>query len=203
MNTVTVRNSHNYYKNYYSIDKNIVLRYPTNGYGYIVLSNLEEALFMSVISVGNQDAKVLKYIAFEVLQPLYGDQTKAFSEWLSGDGFKQAFLLKNDVGKSQGFVSLKINPSINYVKISTFFIMPDFRGNGIGKELLNWVFDYVLISTNVDFLKVTISEDKPESLAFFQKHKFKVIDQVEGKYFSGKTEFILQKELVREKIASD
>jgi GNAT superfamily N-acetyltransferase len=156
---------------------------------------------MSIHPVSKEDIETLRYIASDVLQPLYGDQTKAFREWLTGEGFKQAFIMKNDEGIPQAFVSLKINPSKDYIKVSTFFVMPNSRGNGIGKELLAWVLDYTLSETVCRSLKVTVSEDKSESLVFFQKNGFQVIDQIEGKYVEGKTEFILQKEVNRDKVS--
>ena len=113
-------------------------------------------------------------------------------EWLTGEGYKRAFLGKDAHGQSQAFLSLKINPAKDYVKVSTFFVMPQVRGNGVGKALLMWMFSYVKEHTSSNSLKVTVSEDKPESLAFFQKHGFTVVDQVVGKYVEGKTEFILK-----------
>lgn len=156
---------------------------------------------MDVQPVSQADLKDLEFIAFDVLQPLYGDQTKALSEWLTGKGYKRAFLGKDSHGQSQAFLSLKINPAKDYVKISTFFVMPQAQGNGVGKSLLLWMLSYVSDHTSSKYLKVTVSEDKPESLAFFQKHGFTVVDQVDGKYVEGKTEFILQKELLNEKVS--
>lgn len=150
---------------------------------------------MLIHPVSDQDIDDLEFIAFKILQPIYGDQTKSLREWLSGEGFKRAFLMKNDIGESQAFVNLKIDPSKEYVKISTFFVMPDFRGNGVGKKFLTWVLDYVISNTSCTYLKVTVSEDKPESLVFFQKNDFQVIDKIEGKYSEGKTEFILKRSL--------
>jgi GNAT superfamily N-acetyltransferase len=150
---------------------------------------------MSIHPVSMEDIETLHYIAFEVLQPLYGDQSKALREWLTGEGFKRAFLLKSSEGISQAFICLKANPSKDYIKVSTFFVMPNSRGNGVGKKLLTWALDYVVTQTSYNYIKVTISEDKPESLVFFQKNGFCLIDQIDGKYFTGKTEFILQKEV--------
>ncbi len=150
---------------------------------------------MPILPVTESDRKDLEFIAFNALQPLYGDQSKTLSEWLTGDGFKKAFLMKDEEGNSKGFVSLKIDPSKDYVKISTFFIFPGFRGTGVGKCLIAWVITYVQNYNTYKYLKVTVSEDKPEALAFFQKHLFQVVEQYEGKYLPGKTEFVLYKEL--------
>lgn len=154
---------------------------------------------MLIKPVSSKDLAILKHIAFDVLEPLYGDQSKAMSEWISGGGFKYAFLSKSREVEYQGFISLKINPLKDYVKISTLFVLPNFRENGIGKSLLQFVFKYVVDLGKYKYLKVTISEDKPESLAFFQKNNFVLTDKIDGKYKHNKTEFILYKEIINKK----
>lgn len=154
---------------------------------------------MLIKSVSDKDLAILEHIAFDILEPLYGDQSKSLYEWVSGEGFKYAFLSKSREGEYQGFISLKINPLKDYVKISTFFVLPNFRGNGIGKSLLQFVFKYVIDLGKYKYLKVTISEDNPESLAFFQKNNFVLTDKIDGKYKHNKTEFILYKEIINEK----
>jgi hypothetical protein len=53
--------------------------------------------------VGPQDEKVLLKMAEKYLVPLYGDQSKALEEWLTGFGHKNAYVAISD-GTPSGFV---------------------------------------------------------------------------------------------------
>jgi len=148
---------------------------------------------MLIRPVREGDRAVLKMIADEILKPLYGDQAKAFNEWMTGSGFKHAFVaVEDDI--VVGFLSLKANPDRQYLKISTLLVLPKFKGKGFGRALLEKAECFAR-EHSLNSLIVTVSEIKTESISFFEKHGFIVIAERIGKYLEGVKEFILRKEL--------
>lgn len=149
---------------------------------------------MQVRSVSNKDYHTLELIASEILAPLYGDQTKSLKEWLSGEGYKHAFLMFDEFGNPVGFLNLKRNPDKPYVKISTLLVLPAHQGKGYGPMLLDYAIKHA-VEWYFDCIIVTVSEEKPESLGFFLKHGFQIINSLPGKYKAGVTEFVLQRNI--------
>jgi len=148
---------------------------------------------MFIRKVNNGDKEDLQKIAGEILQPLYGDQTKALNEWLTGNGFKYAHVLTEN-GKIVGLLSLKANPNKPYLRISTLVVIEGFKGKGYGKTLLDQAEDFARQS-NYPKIVVTVSETKGDSLAFFEGAGFNVIDKKIDKYQKGVSEIILEKEI--------
>lgn len=148
---------------------------------------------MLIRPVCEEDRAVLRIIADEILKPLYGNQEKAFNEWMTGSGFKHAFVA---IEKETivGFLSLKADPSRQYLKISTFLALPRFKGKSYGRILLNKAECFAR-ENGFNSLIVTVSEIKSESISFFKKHGFTVIAERIGKYLEGVKEFVLRKEL--------
>lgn len=151
---------------------------------------------MFIRKVSNSDRGDLQKIANEILYPIYGDQTKALNEWLTGNGFKYAYVLIEDK-KIGGLLSLKANPNKSYLKISTLVVIDGFRGRGGGKTLLNHAECF---AKKNEFSKiiVTVSETKNDSLAFFERDSFRIIDKKIGKYQKNIAEIILKKEVNNE-----
>ena len=151
---------------------------------------------MFIRKVGDGDRDDLQKIADEILFPIYGDQTKALSEWLTGNGFKRAYVLIEDE-KIGGLLSLKANPAKSYLKISTLVIVDGFRGRGGGKTLLNQAECF---AEKNEFPKmiVTVSETRNDSLAFFEGAGFITIGRKIGKYQENIAEIILEKEVNNE-----
>ncbi len=149
---------------------------------------------MYIRKVGKEDKDVLKEIADNILTPLYGDQTKAFNEWITGSGYKHAYCLEEE-GNVSGFVSLKADKSKTYLKISTLVVMPGYRNNGHGLELIRFAEKF---ARKLDYQQiiVTVSETKDKSLRFFKNNNFFVVDKKKGKYQSGVAEYVLKKEIV-------
>ena len=148
---------------------------------------------MLIRKVNSGDKEDLRKIADEILQPLYGDQTKALNEWLTGSGFKHAYVLTEN-SKIVGLLSLKANPDKPYLKISTLVVVGGFKGKGYGKTLLGQAEDFARQS-NYPKIIVTVSETKSDSLAFFEGAGFNVIDKKVGKYQKDIAEIILEKEM--------
>lgn len=148
---------------------------------------------MEIRRVCEQDYGALKIMAIGILEPLYGDQSKALNEWFTGAGFKLAYVLasENDIGE---FLSVKANPTKPYLKISTLLVFDGHKRLGYGKKLLTKA---VRLAKELGYnkLKVTVSDSKQESLVFFTNAGFSVTDKQTGKYKPDSTEIILEMEV--------
>lgn len=125
--------------------------------------------------------------------PIYGDQSKALNEWLTGKGYKTTFILEID-NQLVGLLSLKRNPDKDCIKISTLLIIDEFQKNRLGCILLDKSIEFAC-KERIDKLIVTVSETVPESVVFFLKNGFQIIDKKIGKYKKGVTEFIMERRL--------
>lgn len=150
---------------------------------------------MQVRSVKMCDKESLSRIAIDILEPLYGDQSKALTGWLYGSFYKKAFVITTEDDEVAGLLSLKIDPRKEVVKISTLLILEPYQGNGTGRQLLDFALDCIQSETDKKYVFVTVSEEKQESLLFFQKHGFKVTKTLHGKYKDNTDEYVLEKEL--------
>lgn len=149
---------------------------------------------MAIRAVETKDIVVLKKIATKILEPIYGDQTKAINEWLTGAGSKHAFVSIHDDGKSlAGLLSLKANLNLTYLKISTLVVLPEYEKNGHGKEMIQWA-EVFAKKYGYQRIIVTVSEVVEKSIKFFQKHGFDIVSEERGKYKKDVSEFIMQKE---------
>lgn len=92
------------------------------------------------------------------------------------------------------FLCLKKNTIKPYLKISTLLVLPNYRGKGVGSQILTWALQHA-VEWNYDCAIVTVSEEKPDSLAFFVKNGFQIINSEIGKYKEGITEHVLQRTL--------
>lgn len=146
---------------------------------------------MTIRRVKKGDELALKRIAVEILEPLYGSQDKAYNEWLTGNGFKHAFVAV-DQDEVAGFLSLKANPDKPYLKISTLVILPEYVSNGLGKKLLAKAEGFAR-EEGYNSIIVTVSESVKESIDFFNKHDFKIIEQKDSLYREGVAELIMEK----------
>ncbi|KKR07304.1 MAG: hypothetical protein UT32_C0013G0023 [Parcubacteria group bacterium GW2011_GWC2_39_14] len=122
---------------------------------------------MAIRAVESGDYDVLRQIAVERLQPLYGDQSKALNEWMTGAGLKKAYVIVSDSGQVAGLLSLKVRDDLSYLKISTLLVLLEHKGVGHGPALLSFS-EVFAREHSYRALLVTVSENKPESLAFFK-----------------------------------
>lgn len=141
--------------------------------------------------VKSTDKQELQEIADEYLVPLYGDQSKALHGWLTGSNYKISWVAVDEKDKIMGLLVISNKPYRDYVKIATLLVIREFSDRGIGSLLLKKAMDY-LESSGKKKLIVTVSETVPESLVFFLRNKFDIINKKVGKYKPGIVEFILQ-----------
>lgn len=148
---------------------------------------------VKIRKVCDKDKGVLEKIAKEILEPLYGNQDKALREWVTGAGFKHAFVITEDK-KVSGLLSLKANPNKSYLKISTLVILEEFRGRGFGNLLLDKAEIFSKEKGYCEII-VTVSDKKISAFNFFKKHGFSLIAEKVGAYKENSKEFILKKEV--------
>lgn len=148
---------------------------------------------MAIRRVCEDDYSALKIMAIGILEPLYGDQSKALSEWFTGSGFKHAFVLASEKEIS-GFLSVKANLAKPYLKISTLLVFDGHKRLGYGKRLLDKA-TRLAKELGYNRLKVTVSDSKQESLDFFTNAGFSIVNKQIGKYKTNSTEIILEMEV--------
>jgi ribosomal protein S18 acetylase RimI-like enzyme len=144
---------------------------------------------MAIRSVVKEDEAQLRKIAKDILEPLYGSQEKAISEWLTGGGHKRAFVFVQN-GNIASLLSMKANPSKNFLKISTLVVIEDFCGMKIGGQMLDFAINFAKEKGYKNII-VTVSESKPKAVAFFQNSGFETVETCLGKYIEGVNELIM------------
>ena len=77
---------------------------------------------MGIRAVFKDDEKKLRIIAKQILEPLYGCQKKAINEWLTGNGYKHAYVYVQNT-TVVGLLSMKASPEKSFLKISTLVVM--------------------------------------------------------------------------------
>ena len=144
---------------------------------------------MDIRAVTKTDEAQLRIVAKNILEPLYGSQRKAINEWLTGDGFKNAFVFSQN-GNIAGLLSMKANPNKNFLKISTLVVVEEFRGMKIGGQMLEFAINYTK-EKGYKSIIVTVSESKPKAVAFFQNSGFEIVEICLGKYIEDVNELIM------------
>ncbi len=139
----------------------------------------------------------------DIIAPLYGDQKSALEKIASAQDRLSYMLLNQESDAlgvvifksqlSQEFESLGIN---NAIELKTLFVVNANKnsGVGLGSQLFSQCLNYAQL-VNAQNIVVTVSEEKDESLKFFERKGFQRVNALEGKYKSGITEFILVKSL--------
>jgi ASC-1-like (ASCH) protein/N-acetylglutamate synthase-like GNAT family acetyltransferase len=143
---------------------------------------------------------ILKEIFKTVLEPLYGSQEQALNKIILGQD-RKCFLLyeqENPVGLvafktlfTDEFASFGLQKSI---EIKSLFVVNAEKnsGRGLGLILLNKVVEETnKLMIGHESFHVTVSENKSESLNFFQRRGFKIINEWEGKYVPNVKEYLL------------
>ena len=148
--------------------------------------------FWNIENVNHNHSLFLKKIADEILVPIYGSQDKAYKEWFSAESNKKAFVSVKDGNILGGFLSLKLDRDKPYLKIATLLTI--IKGQGCGITMLNFAINFAKIN-NFNQLLVTVSEKKPESISFFKKNGFELLEIRVGKYQEGVGEYVLLRSL--------
>lgn len=141
----------------------------------------------------------------EVIAPLYGDQTAALNKIAQAkDRICEVLVEKADSQEQVvGIVVYKNFPVEEFtsygiasaLEIKTLFVVNPEKnsGRGIGSQLINQVFHQAKSNEKFRNVVVTVSEEKPEALGFFQAKGFEIVDSWTGAYKEGITEHLLYK----------
>lgn len=142
---------------------------------------------------------VLSEIFNRVLQPLYGSQGKALGQIKRSED-RTCFLLY-DGNNPVGVLQFKNAPTdefaefgvTNSIEIKSLFVnqSQSNSGRGLGSMLIGKLFEEVRKLPPHGGIHVTVSEDKQESLLFFQKKGFRIVHTWDGRYHKGKKEHLL------------
>lgn len=97
--------------------------------------------------------------------------------------------IDRELNKLVGFIILKLTETEK--KIRHISVLPEYRGNHIGSNLMLKAFEYLGTTTP----KITSSEDTVDILTpLLSKYKFELTDIVKDMYVSGKHEYIFNGE---------
>lgn len=135
-----------------------------------------------------KDKKYLPVVRsfLEEVAPLY----PCFDSWFNfkfrkGFEFGERELIVSHWGDQIAGVSL-LKKSIEEKKISTFYVAPDFRGNGIASELME--LSLIELGSNRDIL-ITVSEERNEQLKPLLSRYFEESKSEIGLYRDNSIEF--------------
>lgn len=142
---------------------------------------------------------ILREVFKKVLTPLYGDQTGAIEKILNTTDriCRLAYADETPCGVvvfktklSNEFVEEGITESL---EVKSLFLIDaaNNSGKGYGQELIEYVLENAK-AMEAKSIHLTVSENVPESLRFFQKHSFECVKVMNGKYLEGKNEFLLK-----------
>lgn len=137
----------------------------------------------------------------KILEPLYGDQTKAIRQ-IEESVDRKCYLLYENT-RPTGVLVYKTAPSDEYanhgvensIEIKSLFVnhAAENSGRGLGSALIDKLKEKVSkLSSSPKSIHVTVSETKGESLAFFRKKGFEVVHEWNGRYKEGTKEYLLR-----------
>ncbi len=145
---------------------------------------------------------ITKKVFDQTIKPLYGDQTFATNLIEKATDRTTKILFEGKV--PAGIFVLKNKPTSkfkkdgfdNVIEIKTLFVIePNQRSRqGVGTQLLNEVMRLAK-KTTANYLTVSISAKKNESLSFFQKHGFRIVKSTFEEFVKGDTEHLLVKQI--------
>lgn len=137
------------------------------------------------------------------LEPLYGDQSEALAKIVAGED-RSTYLL-GDIDLPLGVLVIKdavtteeypnnFTVSGLEIKTLTLFNPEENSGRGLGRILIDAALGHTREKAPNNPTFVTVSSDKPESLAFFGKHNFEIMHSILGAYGrDSNTEHVLVK----------
>jgi GNAT superfamily N-acetyltransferase len=155
-----------------------------------------------------EDAEAIKQLAHEIWWPTYSPILSADQiTYMLADRYsteeiarqikdnEQTFLLAMDDEKPVAFAAYspdEKDPEI--YRLHKLYLLPATQGKGIGKLLLNAIYDRVL-AAGKNILELNVHRDNPAK-SFYDKMGFKVMYEVDipfGPYFLN--DYIMRKEL--------
>jgi GNAT superfamily N-acetyltransferase len=120
-------------------------------------------------------------------RPNYNNQMRGLRLILEQPNRGRVFVLRS-ADRIIGMINLLFTISTAeggfVILLEDLIIHSDFRGQGMGSQLLNYAIDY---AKQKDFLRITLLTDRvsEESLVFFEKHGVQRSDMVPMRLFLG------------------
>jgi GNAT superfamily N-acetyltransferase len=120
-------------------------------------------------------------------RPSYNNQMRGLRLILEQPNRGRVFVLRS-ADRIIGMINLLFTISTAeggfVILLEDLIIHSDFRGQGMGSQLLNYAIEY---AKQKDFLRITLLTDRvsEESLVFFEKHGFQRSDMVPMRLFLG------------------
>jgi hypothetical protein len=131
---------------------------------------------------------------FKRIQPLYGDQTSALSKVQTGED-RECIILFHEghpsgilvykTALTQEFAEFGLKKSL---EVKTFFVSTPRKG--LGTQLFKYLLKTVT-TRQAPFFHLTVSEEKPESLAFFEKRRGQIKHIWYGRYTEENKEYLV------------
>lgn len=148
----------------------------------------------------NELVGVVECLFEEIIKPIYGDQALAIERIRKGVDRTTKLFFENE--NPIGVLVVKTLPNDEFasvgapngIEIKTLFVIDPEKnkGKGYGKKLL--IESLVqAVKSKADYLVVTVSENKEESLGFFQAKGFEIKKAMPDKYTDGVIEYLLIK----------
>lgn len=150
---------------------------------------------------------------FDFMYTYYKDFYPDFEKWYNEKvipGFaekKRSIHVVKDADSSYGVSIAKISQSSTKPnKISSFFLLPETKGYGLGTRLLEYTIDELKIHAVSHEVIITVPEERAGNneadtsfLAFLKQNGFGIVDILNDKYRVGAKEYVLSAQLNRGK----
>lgn len=152
------------------------------------------------------DKKWVIKIMNDCLSPYYdGDHTahaeRIFAAHLQGGAdklgffsFEQKMFIATIDGEAVGMIHIVGKKQGTY-KISPLIVLPDARGKGIGKNLLDWAEQYIEKKHNIRQIYCTVAETNDTAKKFFERNGFIKAGTADSQYKIGVAEAMYYKPL--------
>lgn len=151
--------------------------------------------------------EIVKDVFQRVIAPLYGPQETGLQKIEQGTDRKCRLLYEEN--RAVGLVCYKKNPTNEFahlgisnsyeIKTLTLIHPEQDSGKGLGSQLLHKI-EQSAKKAEAHWMHVTVSENKQESLRFFEKNGFTRVQAFPDLYQSGVTEFLLKKAVVHNEL---
>ncbi|MCF7806849.1 MAG: GNAT family N-acetyltransferase [Simkaniaceae bacterium] len=147
-----------------------------------------------VVDKSSSSFPVVRTLFESTIAPLYGDQKKALNQ--IGEGADRLCEMMFVNGREMGLIVYKKTPREGHLELKTLCLInpSEHSGRGLGSVLLQRI-ETIARNRLAEYIDVSLSSEKPESLSFFRKRGFSVTRSVRDYYKPGATEFFLEKRI--------
>ena len=143
---------------------------------------------MNIVVATKEQLAIVKYLAYKIWPNAYETilskpQLDYMLEMIySLDSLEKqfdnghVFLLIEDNQNFIGFVSYEINcNNSNKTKLQKLYVLPEIQGKGIGKQVIDYIKDKVVLSNNLALFLNVNKFNKAKD--FYQKYGFQIVKE--------------------------